>query len=34
MGYAAAFSWLLFIVIMIFTLIQKLGERRFVSYDN
>ena len=34
MGYAAAFSWLLFIVIMIFTLFQKLGERRFVSYDN
>ena len=34
MGYAAAYSWLLFIVIMAFTVIQKIGEKRFVNYDT
>lgn len=33
MGYAAAYSWLLFIIIMFFTFIQKKGEQRWVSYD-
>ncbi len=33
MGYAAAYSWLLFVVIMVFTVIQKKGEKRFVNYD-
>ena len=34
MGYAAAYSWLLFIVIMAFIVIQKIGEKRFVNYDT
>lgn len=34
MGYAAAFSWLLFVVIMFFTIIQKKVEKRWVNYDS
>ena len=33
MGYAAAYSWLLFVIILIFTFIQKQGEKRWVNYD-
>jgi multiple sugar transport system permease protein len=33
MGYAAAYSWILFVIIMVFTYIQKRGERRWVNYD-
>ncbi len=33
-GYAAAYSWILFVIIMAFTYIQKRGgERRWVNYD-
>lgn len=34
MGYAAAFSWILFVIIMIFTAIQMKGQERWVHYDN
>lgn len=33
MGYAAAFSWILFAIIMIFTALQMRGQRRWVHYD-
>lgn len=33
MGYAAAFSWILFAIIMIFTALQMCGQRRWVHYD-
>ncbi len=34
MGYAAAFSWLLFVIIMVFTAIQMKGQNRWVHYDD
>jgi len=34
MGYAAAFSWILFAIIMLFTLIQMKGQERWVYYDD
>ena len=34
MGYAAAFSWILFVIIMIFTGIQMKGQERWVHYDD
>lgn len=34
MGYASAFSWILFAVIMVFTAIQMKGQERWVHYDN
>ncbi len=34
MGYAAAFSWILFFIIMIFTAIQMKGQERWVHYDD
>lgn len=34
MGYAAAFSWLLFVIIMAFTAIQMKGQNRWVHYDD
>lgn len=34
MGYAAAFSWILFVIIMIFTMIQMKGQERWVHYDD
>lgn len=34
MGYAAAFSWLLFAIIMVFTAIQMKGQERWVHYDD
>lgn len=34
MGYAAAFSWILFAIIMIFTAIQMKGQERWVHYDS
>lgn len=34
MGYAAAFSWLLFVIIMAFTAIQMKGQKRWVHYDD
>lgn len=34
MGYAAAFSWLLFVIIMVFTAIQMKGQKRWVHYDD
>ncbi len=34
MGYASAFSWILFVIIMIFTAIQMKGQERWVYYDN
>lgn len=34
MGYAAAFSWILFVIIMIFTAIQMKGQERWVHYDD
>lgn len=33
MGYAAAAAWLLFVVIMVFTLIQFRTQRRWVTYE-
>lgn len=34
MGYAAAFSWILFVIIMIFTSVQMRGQERWVHYDD
>lgn len=34
MGYASAFSWILFVIIMIFTAVQMKGQERWVYYDN
>lgn len=34
MGYAAAFSWILFAIIMVFTAIQMKGQKRWVHYDD
>ncbi len=34
MGYASAFSWILFLIIMICTAIQLRGEKRWVNYDS
>lgn len=34
MGYASAFSWILFSIIMVFTAIQMKGQERWVHYDN
>lgn len=34
MGYASAFSWLLFVIIFIFTLIQLKLQKRWVHYDS
>ncbi|AEV28798.1 permease component of ABC-type sugar transporter [Sphaerochaeta pleomorpha str. Grapes] len=33
MGYAAAYSWVLFAVIMCFTILQKSMEKKWVNYD-
>lgn len=33
MGYASAFSWILFVIILIFTVVQMRGEKRWVNYD-
>ena len=33
MGYASAFSWILFVIIMICTAIQMKGQKRWVNYD-
>lgn len=34
MGYASAFSWILFAIIMVFTVIQMKGQERWVHYDD
>lgn len=34
MGYASAFSWILFAIIMVFTTIQMKGQERWVHYDD
>ena len=34
MGYAAAFSWILFMIIMVFTAVQMKGQERWVHYDD
>ena len=34
MGYAAAFSWILFVIIMVFTALQMKGQERWVHYDS
>jgi len=34
MGYAAAFSWILFAIIMVCTAIQMKGQERWVNYDS
>lgn len=34
MGYASAFSWILFIIIMICTAVQMRGQKRWVNYDT
>lgn len=34
MGYAAAFSWILFAIIMVFTAIQMKEQERWVHYDD
>ena len=34
MGYASAFSWILFVIIMICTAIQMRGQKRWVNYDT
>lgn len=34
MGYASAFSWILFAIITVFTAIQMKGQERWVHYDN
>ena len=33
MGYASAFSWILFVIILIFTAVQMRGQKRWVNYD-
>lgn len=32
MGYAAAISWALFAIIMVFTVLQWIGQKRWVHY--
>jgi len=34
MGYASAFSWILFVIILIFPAIQMRGQKRWVNYDT
>ena len=34
MGYAAAFSWLLFVIILVCTVLQMRGQKRWVNYDS
>lgn len=34
MGYASAFSWILFIIIFVFTMIQMKLQKKWVHYDN
>lgn len=34
MGYASALSWILFVIILIFTAIQMRGQKRWVNYDT
>lgn len=34
MGYASAFSWILFAIIIVFTIIQMKGQERWVHYDD
>ena len=34
MGYASAFSWILFVIIMVCTFIQMNGQKRWVNYDS
>jgi multiple sugar transport system permease protein len=34
LGYASALAWVLFMVVLAFTLIQFAGQRRWVNYDN
>lgn len=34
MGYASAFSWILFIIIMLCTALQLRGQKRWVNYDT
>lgn len=34
MGYAAAFSWILFVIIIVCTFIQMKGQKRWVNYDS
>jgi multiple sugar transport system permease protein len=34
MGYASALAWLLFIIIMVFTVIQLRFARRWVYYES
>lgn len=34
MGSASAYAWILFIVILIISIIQKLGEKKWVHYEN
>lgn len=34
MGYASAFSWILFVIIMTCTAIQMRGQKRWVNYDT
>lgn len=34
MGYAAAFSWILFVIIIACTFIQMKGQKRWVNYDS
>ena len=33
LGYASAFSWILFLIIMVCTAIQMRGQKRWVNYD-
>ncbi|MFZ0216814.1 MAG: sugar ABC transporter permease, partial [Candidatus Dormiibacterota bacterium] len=33
MGYASAIAWVLFAVIMVVTLVQFVGQRRWVHYE-
>ena len=34
MGYDSAFSWILFVIIMVCTFIQMKGQKRWVNYDS
>lgn len=34
MGYASAFSWILFVIIMLCTAVQMRGQKRWVNYDT
>ena len=33
LGFASAMAWVLFVIIMVFTALQFVGQKKWVSYD-